>query len=212
MLSSETAKREIGQLHRKSVFRYIEKGNAMVYGSFKGYRASPKSRVGLTPLVNVLSKEGYKIRYTKPVMKTWEPWRIAALPMTNVTTDINNDILEECVQGFLNDILKKIPKDEIKQLHVYDNFTAINGAAGIAYVDKIKRNTSAGNPWKKSKKYFMHPAPPKGDLLDPVYFDDEIMSRVDVILSKYKQGERAMPNFCAHLKDEPVSFKKSKKW
>jgi hypothetical protein len=90
-----------------------------------------------------------------------------------------------------------------------DNFTAINGAQ-VAYIDKINRNTSAGNPWKKSKKYFMVSTPPEHGMMDPVKVDDEIMNRVDEIIATYLTGKQAHPNFCAHLKDEPVTFKKAK--
>jgi len=93
---------------------------------------------------------------------------------------------------------------------VYDDDTAVNGATGVAYVDKINRGTSAGNPWKKSKKYFMKAACPRGTLLDPVDVDEEIMDRVRVCEAKYKAGERYMPVFCAHLKDEGTKFAKIK--
>jgi hypothetical protein len=46
-------------------------------------------------------------------------------------------------------------------------------------------------------------------MLDPVEVDDEIMDRVDKIILSYKSNQQAHPNFCAHLKDEPVSFKKA---
>jgi hypothetical protein len=36
------------------------------------------------------------------------------------------------------------------------------------------------------------------------------MDRVDDIILRYKNNEQAHPNFCAHLKDEPVSHAKAK--
>jgi hypothetical protein len=143
-------------------------------------------------------------------MTGWEPKRKALIEMVNTVERMDENILKECSNSFLNDILKSIPQGELKQCMVYDNFTAVNGCAGISYVDKMNRNTSAGNPWKKSKKFFMKSISARGENLDPVEFDSEIMDRVDIIIEKYRKGERAHPNFCAHLKDEAVSFKKIK--
>lgn len=61
-----------------------------------------------------------------------------------------------------------------------------------------------------SKKFFMNTIPPLHGMLDPVDVNDEIMDRVDDIIQRYKRNEQAHPNFCAHLKDEPVSFEKAK--
>jgi len=90
---------------------------------------------------------------------------------------------------------------------VYDTYTAINGAPGVTFVDRVNCSSSAGNPYKKSKKYFL-----KDDIRENfpagVTFDDEIMERIESFENKYKEAKRVYPNFCAHLKDEPISFKK----
>jgi hypothetical protein len=143
-------------------------------------------------------------------MQGWQPWRIAAVDMVRPVTSFSDTILKKCKDSFLNDILASLPKEQLDMLHVYDNFTAINGANAVAYVDKINRNTSAGNPWKKSKKYFMEAIPPEHGMDHPVAVSKEIMDRVDDIITTYEDGKRSYPNFCAHLKDEPVSFKKIK--
>ena len=208
MLSSETSQVNLIDLHKKSVFRFIDNGTANVYGSFSGFRAGGKSSVCLTPMAPFLSDYGYKIKYGPPEMKSWEPWYIAAQDMLHPVKDINQSILDKCVKSYLKDILNS--DMDLSEVMVYDNFTAINGAAGVAYVDKINRNTSAGNPWKKSKKFFMEAIPEQDGMQEPVRATDEIMERVDIMINKYQQGETCMPNFCAHLKDEAVSFKKIK--
>jgi len=209
-LSSQSAQRSLTTLHPKSVFRYIDEGSASVYGSFAGFRPTHKSNVSITPMAHFLSPLGYKIKCGPPVMQGWQPWRIAAVDMVKPITNFSDKILGECKEAFLNDILSSLPKEQLDMLHVYDNFTAVNGANGVAYVDKINRNTSAGNPWKKSKKFFMEAIPPEHNMDHPVVVDKEIMDRVDDIITTYEEGKRAYPNFCAHLKDEPVSFKKIK--
>lgn len=211
MLSSQSVKRELTELHKKSPIRYIDNGTASVYGSFAGFRSKMSSKVEITPLAHDLCKDkNYKIAHGKPVMNSWEPWRIALLDSVQMKNNINNQILDVCVEDFTNDILRNLPKEELDLLHVYDNFTAVNGASGITYVDKINRNTSAGNPWKKGKKYYFEHIPVQQDMQDPIEFNDEIMERVDAILHRYKKGIRVKPNFCAHLKDEATKFSKIK--
>ena len=93
---------------------------------------------------------------------------------------------------------------------VYDNFTAINGCAGVSYVDKMNRNTSAGFPWRRSKKYLLTAIDPVGQNLNPVKAHDEVMKRVDEMISRYSKGEMVHPVFTAAFKDEPVTFEKAR--
>jgi hypothetical protein len=207
-ISSASAERNLTELHRKSPFRYFEEGSAAVYGSFVGFRPTHKSAVEVTPMANFLSPHGYKIKFGKPDMKTFRPWRIAAADMLKPVVNYQQDILDHCEESFFQEIVKDL--DDIKDLHVYDLFTAINGAKGVAYVDKLNRNTSAGNPWKKGKKNFLFPIPEQHDLQHPVDITDEIKDNMKVIIEGYHRRERQYPNYCAHLKDEAVSFKKVK--
>jgi len=209
-ISSSSKKREVTDLHKKSVFRYLQDGNANVYGSFTDFRGKSKSSVITTPMSGHLKKEDYKIKFAKPEMRSWVPWHIAAKDLVKPITKLDSGLLDACAQGYIEDVLSSIELSKVKDmLHPLDDFTAINGAQ-VAYIDKINRNTSAGNPWKMSKKFFMKTIPPLHGMLDPVEVDDEIMDRVDDIMSRYKNNEQAHPNFCAHLKDEPVSHKKAK--
>jgi hypothetical protein len=208
-LSAPSVSRELQSLSPKSVFRFIGTGSAEVYGSFSGFRPTHKSSVCLTPMVSYLTNFDYKIKYGPPVMNGWQPWRIAAIDMVNINNNIDMEKLQICADQYYENIVRSLPQDALKTiLMVYDTFTAINGAAGIAYVDKINRNTSAGNPWKKSKKYFLEAIPPQHGLEEPVKVSNEILDRVNDMLEQYSQGFRVHPNFCAHLKDEAVSFKK----
>lgn len=209
-LSSKEIVRNIGDVHYKSPFRYIEDGSANVYGSYIGFRGKPKSRVVATPMSRFLTNHDYKIKFGKPEMSSYEPWRIALLDMVKPVTQWDNDIVEKVTNNFIDDIFQGLNDDDYKTIHVYDHITTINGAAGVTYVDKINRNTSAGAPWKKSKQHYMIRIAPVGDLQDPVDITDEIKERIDTIIHDYKLGQRACPIFTAHLKDEAVSFKKVK--
>jgi len=209
-ISSESKERKVTELHKKSVFRYLESGDINVYGSFTDFRGKSNSSVVKTPMSAFLTNKGYKINFTKPEMKSWVPWHIAAKDLVHPIGTLDTGILEYCAQGYIEDVLNNIDEKKIKDmLHILDDFTTVNGAQ-VAYIDKINRNTSAGNPWKMSKKFFMETIPPAHGMLDPVKVDDEIMNRVDDIITTYRNNEQAHPNFCAHLKDEPVSFEKAK--
>jgi len=207
-LSSGNYIRELGELQSKSTIRYVQDGHAEVYGSFKGFRRKPKSKVCRTLMYKAIKDEGYKDEFFAPCMRSWEPWRIALLDMVQPLNTLSDMILDKCKWSFYRDIKDKLPKSELELLQPYDDFTAINGANGITYVDKINRNSSAGAPWNTSKKHFARKIPPQHDLMDPIEFDEEIMERVDNIFRTYDNDKRYMPVFTAHLKDEPVSRSK----
>jgi len=207
-LSAPGYDRSLDKLHYKSPIRYISSGSANVYGSFTGFRPKSKSKVEKTLLADKLFSRGFKSLYGSPVMNTWEPWYISLKDMVKPVSKINEEILQECVVAFTNDIISGLSSDDLENLHAYDQFTAVNGAHNVAYVDKLKRNTSAGNPFKKSKQYFLENIEPQYNLQDPVQVTPEIQARIDDCINKYKNGTAYAPNFCAHLKDEPVTFKK----
>lgn len=210
VLSAQSRVVELGPLHPKCPLRWFTSGNAMVFGSIAGHRASPKSRVASTPIAVSLLRRGWKVEHGPPVMKGWEPIRKAIAPLLECSNKMDPRILRECKEHFLKDILDKLTPEDLEDLHPVDTFDAVNGVAGVAFFDGIKRPTSAGAPWRKSKKFFYHSIPPQRGLQDPIEFDDEIMERVHMIEERYRNGERWMPIFTDSLKDEPVSVKKIK--
>lgn len=207
-ISAPGFEREVADLHPKSTMRYIEDGSAVVYGSFTGFRPKPVSRVVPTVIAEAMEDEGYTVKFGKPVMKGYQPWRHAALEMVKPVTKLDPSILEKCLEGFKKDIKDNLPAAEWDEMMVYDDFTTLNGAAGVAFVDKMNRNTSMGNPFKKSKKFFLIDDEPRDGIMDPVKFTPEIMERIQEMHEAYKRGERVLPNFCGHLKDEAKKFKK----
>lgn len=208
VLSAPSAPIEVIALNERSPFRYIEEGVANVYGSIKGFRQAPKTNVQSTLIEESMNVRGYATQHGPPIMKGWKPWRIAALDMVKPVVKIDNGLLAECVKAYTNDILAGLSAESLKEIMVYDNFTAVNGACGVAYVDKMNRNTSMGFPWRKGKKNFMNFLPEQHGMSDAVEFTPEIMDRVDAIILKYESGERCMPVFTGHLKDEATKFSK----
>lgn len=207
-VSSPHIQREVGQLSAKSVFRYIDNGTAQVAGSFSGFKPSLRTAVCKTPMYQFLREKGFADKYTAPQMAGWAPWRHAALELVNPVEHFNYSKLKACKESFLLDILDS--NLDLSILEPYDDFTTINGCAGVAFVDKIDRNTSAGNPYKCTKKKFLCPIPAVGDNMHPVEVSEEIWERVHRITNCYLSGERAHPEFCAHLKDEAVTKEKAR--
>lgn len=194
--------RAIVPLHSKSTLRFVEHGTATIYGSFTGYRPKNKSRVKSTYICEAAKSLGYKADYSCPDM-TWKPWNLAIEDMTKPCLIFREDILVRCENAFTNDLILGLG-DKIKMLEVYTQETALNGVDGVTFVDRLNCSTSAGNPFKKSKKHFIEFDENNHILsLDPL-----IQDRIDEIEKCYDNGVRFHPQFCGHLKDEPTSNKK----
>jgi len=209
-LGTQSCSVEVIPLHYKSPLRYFDKGTCYTYGSVSIPRAKPKSRVTKTPICDALSRRGFKITHGAPVMSGWKVKRNALEPMLNCVNKMDPVVLEACTDSFIESIIERLPEGWEDMLHVLDDFEAVNGCPGVAYIDALPRSTSAGHPYNKSKKYFFDYLEPQRGHQHPIQFNDEIMANVENILSLYERGIRAYPVFRANLKDELRSFKKIK--
>jgi hypothetical protein len=186
--------------------RFIEKGTAEIYGTLNVPSRRMSSKVMPTAIRQELLKEGYEVKYGKPVMAGWAPKRNALIDMVNVPAKIEYDILKECSKAYLSDILDGIG-DDINLIHPYDQHVAINGAPGVAYVDPINKATSSGFPWRKSKKHLMCPRP--CNLHEFCYeVNNDVQNKIDSNLQRYRNGEACHPIYTGSFKDEPRSHKK----
>ncbi len=206
--SSEYSPQYLIGVHPKSEVRYVTNGNALVYGSFAGFRSKHKSQVGLSPICHILSDYGYKIEHGPPVMSGWEIWRNNLLPSLEPQTHINIDLMLDCAHNFANDLIEGLSQSDLSKLIEYDDFTVMNGAAGVRFVDKINRSTSVGFPFNKSKKYFLENLDPQHDLAEPVKFTKEIQERIDYCTECYDNNTQYHPIYMGSMKDEPRSFQK----
>jgi hypothetical protein len=211
LLSAPSAQRNLNDLSQRAPIRWFADGTANVYGSFDGHRANHRSNVQETYLAESMKKRGVIVKHGAPVMKGWEPWHIALNDMIHPVVKLDNNVLNDCVESYYADIISGLSQSDWDDIMVYDDVTTLNGAPGVAFVDKINRSTSAGNPWKKTKKNFLRPIPALEGLSEPVEFTEEIMDRVQVVIDNYHDGKRYMPNFCGHLKDEATKFAKIEK-
>lgn len=207
-ISSESAPRELTDLHRKSPVLFTQCGVANVFGSFKGFRAHHKSNVRPTLICESVQRRGYKLTCGKPDM-TYMPFYHALQDMVNMDFNLNMDILDKCKRAYFNDVMSLLSQEELDQVMVFDDVTVVNGAPGVAYCKKMNRNTSIGAPFKKPKRGFLEPieGPPGTEY---VQFNQEIKDRTNRILTSYQKGVLFHPQFCGHLKDEARSFKKIK--
>jgi len=204
--------KELGDLHFKSPLRFIEEGSANVFGSYNGFRPKGQSKVGRTLISETVQKMfDYQVKHGPPVMSGYKPWRTGALEMVKSDCNVDIKILDQVTEEFASESIKEMrknPKKPMSFVEVYDHMTTINGRPGVAYVDKMKRNTSAGEPYRKSKTHYMNYLDPNEDYMDAVDLSPEIMERVEEVIRQYIQGFRACPKFMACLKDEAIKFAK----
>lgn len=204
--------KELHELHWKSVMRDVS-GVAKVYGSFgrQNFRAAPKTRVEPTVTCQAALDEGFELKHGPPCMKGPEPWKIAAAPCAEISGIIDEGILKECVAAYADDIWDGLKDTHyVCEMKPLNDEETVNGIPGVRFIDKMKRDTSMGFPWKKSKRNFLVEMSDTSRFQDGVEFTDEIMQEVRKIEETYKQGKTCSPVFAACLKDEAVTFKKMK--
>lgn len=194
--------------HHKSLFRFLPEGTARIYGSFPGFRPKPKSRVIRTPICKkVLEHFNTVVKHDKPAMDGWEPWRKNVVEMVRPTVNYDRDVLFQAKQMFLDEILAALPKDWEKELVFLSPKATVNGLPGVKFIDRINCNSSMGHPWNTTKKKFLVPSPCEV-YPDGVDFVPEIWEEVHKIEALYASGQRAMPVYTGHLKDEPTPIAK----
>lgn len=205
-LSAPSVEKTLLPLHEKSAIRYIDEGVCDVYGSISGFRATHKSQVEKTMMNDYFSLRGYKTKYTSPDLRSWRPKHLALKEMVKPQNLWCPEIVDKCVNAFFKDIISGLTEQDKRDLHILDLESNVNGVPGVAYIDALKRNTSAGFPWKRSKKNFLSYRE-DGQTVD---VDDEILDEAKRIEECFKRGERANVVWSANLKDEPVTDKKAK--
>jgi hypothetical protein len=201
---------KLGSLHQKSVLRWPNEGQAHVYGSTaaSSWRAAPKSRVCDTFISEAAQKEGFVKRCGKPVMAGPEVWAKNVEPTVTQKFQFNKGVLDKCVQGYVDDILKGLSAQDLSEMIKLDDKTTMNGYPGVKFLDKINRQTSMGYPYRKSKQQFILPCEEDGVYQDAVEYTQEVWEEINLIRDVYSRGERYMPVFVMSLKDEPVPYSK----
>lgn len=201
-LSVQGYEKTLGDLHPKSVTRWVKDGSCNVYGTFAGFRPKPKSRVQPTFICEVAEKYGYIRKQGKPEMNGWEIWRNAFVPMVQQPRVMTPGKLRRVSEALIKDLSK------VKlNLGILNKRQCVNGIPGVKYIDSINKSSSMGFPWSQSKKNFLIDARDE-EYPDGVDFPDEIWELVDIIIKNYLEGKSNKPIYTAHAKDEPRSLKK----
>lgn len=209
MLSAEGYSHEIGPLHSKSPLRYVG-GTARVYGTLRGFRPKPRSRVEPTILSSeFLAYFGCPQDHGAPQMNGYIPWRMNLVEMVQPRKLFNGRILNAVKLSFIDDIMSGLSEADKKRLPILNREATVNGLPGVKFIDGINRNTSMGHPYNKTKKAFLLDSPsemyPEG-----VDFPEEVWERCTEIEECFRNGERANVIFTNHLKDEARTLAKCK--
>lgn len=198
----------LGALHHKSPVRWLKSGSLIVYGTFSGFRAKPRSRVRPTLLGPQIREErGWEEKYAAPDLKDWRPWNIAYEATCNQGHDICNADIDACVDGYVADILEGLTEDAKRNLQTLNTYDAINGISGVKYIDKMNFNSSMGEPYNHSKKYHLV-SEPKDTAPEGRIFDDEVMQRIDALRATYDSGRRGYAVYSGQVKDEARTLAK----
>jgi len=193
----------MGPLHSKAHVNW-EEGHAEVIGSNMGFRAKPKTSVQSSYVREAFEKRGYVLKHGAPDMKSWKPWHLALTEMVNTNNNVDIKCLKHCADNYVDQVVKHLPSDWKKMVHTMPEDVAINGVDGVAYIDAINKNTSAGAPINAGKRSVMTFDETTGKWS----LTKELHEAVGRINDCYAKGERSVPIFKAHLKDEPVTFAK----
>lgn len=189
-------------IHSKSPLNWLDKSDCNVYGSISGHRAHGKSRVEKTLAFDIMTAFGYEDKFGVPDLGTWKLWRNSLIELVKNDNTMDLSLLDAAGDAMFDDWLENLSSLE---LSMYDFETSVNGVDGLKYVDSINRSTSAGFPWRKSKKYLLTQREGVSDRVDVA---KEVRTRCNDLLLNYFEGKRNHPIFTASPKDEPLKYSK----
>jgi hypothetical protein len=196
----------------KSYIDFHDEGNLMYHGELKVFRCRPKPNVFDSELASqiygrTLCGIGLERRLRPPVMDSWRAQQAGLKEFLKPVKHMDELLLQRIGDVWVKHILKNLPSNEVDLISPCCLDAAVNGVPGMAYVDSIKRSTSMGFPYYRTKKAFLV------DLNDErwpegVKFTPAVEKRIAEWLETLRGGIRLHAVFGANLKDEAVSFKK----
>lgn len=202
-ISAPGHKKLLGPVRYKSPLRWLTKGSITTFGSFIGYQVKSRSKVAATLCGDRIKEiRGWKLPFGQPDLTDWRPWYLAYKDVVEQKNILDASILKQAVAGYVQDVCSGLKEEDKNNLRIISDHAAINGIAGVQYIDKMNFNSSMGEPYNKSKKWFLEPAPVE-DQPDAKVFNAEVMKRSREIEERYRKGIRACPVFSGQLKDEP---------
>lgn len=200
----------------KSYIDFHDSGNLMYHGELKVFRSRPHHNVVSSELASqiygkTLNGVLLEERLYGPVMDSWRAQQTGLKEFLQPVKHMDEDLLVEIADIWVNHILEHLPLSELELISPCCLDAAVNGVPGMAYVDSIKRSTSMGFPYYKTKKAFLV------DLEDDrwpegVQFTPEVEQKIADWMELLREGIRLHAVFGANLKDEAVSLKKLLAW
>lgn len=191
-----------------SIFQYRKEGHCLLFGSLTNYKRGSSSRVTKTLYHQDIIDLGYEDKYGAPVLKGYKPHQLNLTRLLDRDCDFDLHLLRDCRDACTEYFVSKLPVEAKQIVHVIDEYTAINGAPGISYLDALKKNTSAGFPFNKSKLHFMVPLEPNETHQEPWAITEVVKERLEKLFESWKNGKRYCPVFMQNLKDEVRSVQK----
>jgi len=197
---------KLGPMHPKCPLRYIEESGYMEsYGSLKNYHTIKGSNVVPTLLQKFLVREkGFVVKHGPPLMSGWIPKRRAFVDLVKPqTTGIDLELLDDCVRTFAEDVWNELSVESRKMIHIVDLDTALNGAPGIPFMERMNMSTSSGYPYSVPKRQLC--------LGDNEHWDlpPDVLERVRIaIRDGMEEGMSTDFVFDGAKKDEPTPFNK----
>lgn len=193
----------IGPVHNKS-HTHFEQGTAVVVGGDPTFRPKGASKVGPTFIAEAMSRLGVSTDKRAPNLKSWKPFSLALKDLLTTNRTVDVQLLSQCAKDYVAEILPHLPEEWEQDVHFYPVDTAINGADGVAYVDALNKNTSAGAPVNCSKRRYLELDRETGRW----GLTDDMAAAVGSVNQAYANKQKANPIFMAHLKDQAIPEKK----
>jgi len=201
-ISCSVNKKVLGPVGHRSPLRWLSAGSITTFGTFVGYQVRSRSKVCATMCGDYIkSVREWQIPFGRPDLKDWRPWHLAYKDVVEQQNILKTSILKKAVDGYVADVCAGLSESDKENLRIISDHAAINGIAGVQYIDKMNFNSSMGEPFNKSKKWFLEAAPTESQPLAKV-FTTEVMERAADIEHRYRSGVRACPVFSGQLKDE----------
>jgi len=200
----------------KSYIDFHDEGNIMYHGELKVFRSRPHHNVVSSELASqiygrTLNGQLLEERLYGPVMDSWRAQQTGLREFLRPVKYMDEEILQEITDVWVNHILEKLPKSELDLISPCCLDSAVNGVPGMAYVDSIKRSTSMGFPYYKTKKAFLRKLD-DDRWPDGMQFTPEIEQKIAEWMALLREGTRLHAVFGTNLKDEAVSKKKLDAW
>lgn len=209
MNSIMTGSRSSGELtepYRKGIHHWTKSTSCEILGSYKG-RHTPVSKVCYSKIcTKVRDAFDYPCPYGKPVMTPFQspsgewinPFTLACNEQASISPYFKESTIRVCRDQYL----KHVGPVELDYV-VLPQEAAINGMAGVDFINRLPMKTSGGFFFPGSKKRYFEEE--EDGIL---YANEEVQERIDEIEQSYVLGERANILFQGTLKDEPTKFKK----